>query len=125
MDSVFNRTDALSASAAFHLERTKVIQSNIANADTPGYRPKEVVFSRHLDEAMAMKRTDAKHLDVSGASGSGMRTVSVENRSGYDRNQVNMDEEMSKLAESSIMYKSMVESLKKELSKLNLVISGR
>ena len=123
MDSVFNRLDALSSSAAFHLERTKVIQGNIANADTPDYKPKDVIFSQHLDDAMALKRTDAKHIGTD--AGGGMKTVTLENTSGYDHNRVNLDEEMSKLAESSIMYKSMVESMKKEITKLNLVITGR
>jgi len=125
MNDVFARTDALSVSAAFHLDRTKVIQGNIANADTPGFRPKELTFSENLTSAMAMKKTDSKHLDVEGKSGGTLQTVTLEERGGYDRNRVDVDEEMSKLAESAIMYKSTVESLKKELSKLQLVISGR
>lgn len=124
MDSVFNRTDALSASAAFHLERTKVIQGNIANVDTPGYRTKELVFAEKMDNAMAMKTTDSRHLATAESSGK-LRTVTLKERDGYDYNRVNMDNEMAKLAESSIMYKSTVESMKKELSKLQTVITGR
>ncbi len=44
---------------------------------------------------------------------------------GYDGNKVNVEKEMAKLAESSIMYKSLAEALKKEISKMKLVISGR
>lgn len=125
MDGVFNRTDALSTSAAFHLDRTKVIQGNIANADTPGYRPKDISFSNRLDAEMAMKRTDSKHMGLEEQGENRIKTTMLDNGMGYDRNRVNLDEEMSKLAESSIMYKSTVESLKKELSKLSLVITGR
>lgn len=125
MDGIFARTDSLSTAAAFQLERTKVIQGNIANADTPGYKPKTIHFAKHLDDAMTMKRTDSKHIGIDGQTGAGVKTVVQESPSGYDRNSVNIDEEMSKLAESAIMYKSTVESMKKELSKLKLVISGR
>ncbi len=125
MDGVFTQTDALSTAAAFHLERTKVIQGNIANADTPGYKPKTVQFAKHLDDAIEMKRTDPKHMDLSADTAGSFKTVAMDSPSGYDRNSVNIDEEMSKLAESAIMYKSMVESMKKELSKLKMAISGR
>lgn len=125
MEGLFARTDTLSTAAAFQLERTKVIQGNIANADTPGYKPKTLHFSKHLDDAMAMKRTSPKHIDIAAQTGSGLKTVVQESPTGYDRNSVNIDEEMAKLAESAIMYKSTVESMKKELSKLKLVISGR
>ena len=50
-------------------ERAEVIASNIANADTPGYKAKGLDFKQALAQAtskqqMAMSRTNEKHFDV-------------------------------------------------------------
>src|SRR5512142_820434 len=42
------------------------ISGNLANVDTPGYRPKELVFDQELrraveKEGVAMRKTDEKH----------------------------------------------------------------
>ncbi|MRI83758.1 MAG: flagellar basal body rod protein FlgB [Nitratiruptor sp.] len=121
---MWEKIDKLKLGASFHLERTKVIQGNIANADTPNYRPKELLFHRELDKALQLKREDPRHIDPAGPS----QPWSIEEYGairGYDGNRVDVQEELAKLAESSIMYKALGETLKKEFSKLKLVIQGR
>lgn len=121
---MWEKIDKLTVGASYHLERTKVILSNIANADTPGYRPKELVFKEELEKSMPLKKSDPRHIDVETAQKS-FKEIELDNIRGYDDNRVDIQEELAKLAESSIMYKALGENLKKEFSKLKLVISGR
>ncbi len=121
---MWDKIDKLTFGASYYLERSKVIQSNIANADTPGYRPKELVFEEELKKSFPLKKTDPRHLDVDGRT-QGFKEVELDNIRGYDDNRVDIQEELAKLAESSIMYKALGENLKKEFSKLKLVINGR
>ncbi len=121
---MWDKVDNLSKMASYYLERTKVIQSNIANADTPGYKPKDLVFEKMVDDQLRLKREDPRHIDPN-LSGMKFRQIEQGDIRGYDDNRVDVQEELAKLAESSIMYKALGENLKKEFSKLKLVISGR
>ncbi len=125
MSDIWDITDKLSEKASYFLERTKVIQGNIANADTPFYKPKDLIFEKKLTEFIEMKVEDPKHINPFPEEKKEMKLVDVGKYSGYDGNKVNIEEELAKLAESSIMYKSLVESMKKELSKLKISITGR
>lgn len=125
MSEMFKKVDELSRMASFYLERTKVIQSNIANADTPGFEPKDIVFEKVLDKQIRLKKEDPKHIDPFFKEKFEKRVVDIGRYQGYDENRVDVQKELAKLAESSIMYKALVESMKKELSKLKLAITGR
>ncbi len=121
---MWDKIDALSNMASFYLERTKVIGSNIANADTPGYKPKDLTFEKEIQKSLELKKEDPRHIDPE-QKGEKFKEVELGDIRGYDDNRVDIQEELAKLAESSIMYKALGENLKKEFSKLKLVISGR
>ena len=121
---MWEKVDSLTNIASFYLERTKVIEGNIANADTPGYAPKDLLFERKVQEHLELKKEDSKHIDPE-AAGGGIKEITLSNIRGYDDNKVDIEEELAKLAESTIMYKALGENLKKEFSKLKLVINGR
>ncbi|WP_457569749.1 flagellar basal body rod protein FlgB [Desulfurobacterium sp.] len=126
MSDLWGKTDAISETAAYYLERSKVIQSNIANADTPGYTPKDLKFEKCLDDqTLKLKTTDPKHIEPKSCDKSKFKVVELNKIAGYDKNRVNVDEELGKLAETAIMYKTMVQSLHAELTKLKISITGR
>ncbi len=125
MSELFSHIDKLEEKASYFLERTKVIQSNIANADTPFYKPKDIIFENILTEQIKLKKTDPKHIDPFPEKRSSIKLVEQGKLTGYDQNQVNIEEELAKLAESSIMYKTLLESMKKEMAKLKYAITGR
>ena len=53
------------------MERQATISSNIANADTPGYKARELTFEASLEKATssaALRRTNASHMDANGNS---------------------------------------------------------
>ncbi|NPA12618.1 MAG: flagellar basal body rod protein FlgB [Aquificae bacterium] len=125
MSDLFSHLDDLQEKASFYLERTKVIQGNIANADTPFYRPVDIKFEKVFYQQVKLKRTHPKHLDPFPYKETRIQKYVINNFVGYDQNRVNVEEELAKLAESSIMYKTLLESMKKEMAKLKYAITGR
>ncbi|EDP73026.1 flagellar basal body rod protein FlgB [Hydrogenivirga sp. 128-5-R1-1] len=125
MSFLWNDLDKISETASYFLERTKIIQSNIANADTPNYKPKDLVFEKVLNENIQLKKDDPRHLSPDTKLEIKKYIVEDSYYSGYDKNKVDVEHELAKLSESSIMYKTLLEVMKKDLGKLKYAISGR
>jgi flagellar basal-body rod protein FlgB len=124
MDALFGKTiEMLSAILDFRSERHKVIASNIANIDTPNYRPKDIVFKEELKAligsgmGITMARSREKHLSERSISGDKADFEIID--SGES---VNLDIEMAKLAENNLMYNLTVELLARKFRGLNTVL---
>ena len=122
MQSLFGGTiNLLSNMLDFRAERHKVIVSNIANIDTPAYKPTDLVFEKTLKEAMVegiqgqMTRTHSKHLNPVQEKGSNYRIVSSGETVGIDR-------AMADLAENNLMYNLTAELLLRKFNGLNTVL---
>jgi flagellar basal-body rod protein FlgB len=107
--------------------REKVIANNIANVDTPNYKAKDVRFKAELDRAMhslEAKRTNPKHLSFH--SMNEKFTVATRGNLVYNHNgnNVDIDQEMSYLAENQIYYNALIERLNGKLTTLKTVIKG-
>ena len=124
MGGLFKELEPIAQVASFYFERSKVIQGNIANADTPFYRPRDLVFDRELEGALKLKKTDPRHIEPSDQGG-GYKVVGLNDENGYDANKVNLDKELAKLAETALMTRALNEVLRKEIGKLKLSILGR
>jgi flagellar basal-body rod protein FlgB len=120
MDILFNKTiEMLSTILDFRSERNKVIASNIANIDTRGYKPKELVFKKQLEDfidngtEVTMTKTDKRHL-----SEQSFHTFEVIN----SEEAVKIDNEMEKLAENNLMYNLTVELMARKFKGLDSVL---
>jgi flagellar basal-body rod protein FlgB len=92
--------------------RQKILTSNVANSDTPGYRAKDVSFQAEL----------AKSMDGSRGSYEVYETVpSMMNRDG---NTVSLDIEMQKVAENHLIYNSAAQILSMKFRMLKDVAKG-
>ena len=134
-DNLFSRsTETLEASLNHRLQRQKIIVSNIANAMTPGYRALGYDFESQLQKSIesskrgAMAATDARHLKGQGVSGDGSIKPDVHVKPtesvGNDGNTVDVDREMSELAENQILYNFTIEVLNRRLAMLRYGING-
>ena len=97
--NVFNMARAMAEHAA---QRQTVIARNIANADTPGYRARDISsFSEALSEngGFAMRATRTAHLNRAGASGPTWEEFEARSSLEPGRNGVSLEEEMVKAAE--------------------------
>lgn len=106
----------LSQAMTLRLKKHAAISGNIANADTPGYRPKAVSFEENLQRAVAQQS----------ASALGRVDVKVEQVDDgiprLDGNSVNMDKQMGQMTENSTMYQATAEFLRKKLGMMRRVI---
>ncbi len=116
------------------LERQHVINSNVANAETPGYRAIGYDFEEQLqalsgeEDNLPMKATNAKHYVNGMAEADGTFTPEVYVRPtesiGEDGNTVDVDQEMAAMAENQILYRATVELINKKLGTLKYAISN-
>jgi flagellar basal-body rod protein FlgB len=107
---------------ALHLRayRQELLGSNIANADTPNYKARDIDFARALREAggaggdLALARTHAVHLDDAGAGGvTGVKPAyRVPNQSALDGNTVEMDIERAAFAENALHYQFLLDRMR-------------
>ena len=106
--------DFQSQALSLRAERQRLIASNIANADTPGYVARDMDFSQALREATGqlpvtgqMAATQAGHLQpLAGARGeAGLRYAST-SQTNLDNNSVDMDRERATFAENAVKYEA-------------------
>lgn len=131
IDSGFDPTiGALNTSLNLRLTNQNVISSNIANADTPGYKAKAVEFESAFREALGvgdelkMADTNAKHI-VPRETDPVFPEI-YEDPNGVeslDGNTVDRAAEMAKMAENQILYDASAEMLKKKLGMLKYAVS--
>lgn len=86
--------------------RHGVLSSNIANADTPRYKAKDVDFESVLnDRTIAMKVTHPLHMKTdTGGLSEGIVTVSGEDWK--DENNVELDQEVAKMTGNALLYQA-------------------
>lgn len=126
-------TRALSTSGLTH----QVIAHNLANVDTPGFKRSEVLFQSQLAAALAEQdaqgsvlagvRTDARHLPIGvAADPAAVRpevVVRAETALRPDGNNVDLDAEMVRLSENTLMYQSLAQLVRSRFSQLRSVIN--
>ena len=118
--SLFGKTfGAVETSLDIANQRHGMITSNIANLDTPGYRVKDIDFKSAFKDALEgtsvnLSRTNPRHF--------GSKISCAEPALG-GADSVNIDREMSKLAENNLRYRTSVEVLLRKLSKLRFAIT--
>jgi flagellar basal-body rod protein FlgB len=113
--------------------RHDMITSNIANADTPGYK----AFDLMVEDAMRqtadsgetgfhMLRTDPAHINGRFSDMSELRShiveLSAENDLRGDGNTVDMEREMSNLSANQLLYKATAQIMKRKFDDLRKVI---
>ncbi|CAM3418484.1 flagellar basal body rod protein FlgB [Cytobacillus oceanisediminis] len=109
--------------------KQKVISQNIANADTPNYKAKDVsfkeVFQQAVNGSLEANKSGSRHFDFKGRPSSAQGVVTKRNVSyNHNGNSVDLDKEMSDLATNQIYYNAMIERMSGKFSSLQNVIRG-
>lgn len=115
--------------------RQELLASNIANADTPNYKARDIDFRAALERAqgggfapLALTATAPGHI-----GGAAQGAAALEAHTGYrrelqsavDGNTVNMDVERAAFAENSIHYEASVTFINGLLQGMQRAISGQ
>jgi flagellar basal-body rod protein FlgB len=123
----------LPAALKLQSRRTEVIAANLANADTPNYKARDVDFRAALAQAGApgstlrLAGTDARHLGTAG--GTAATDDSLKYRTplapSLDGNTVDAHLEQASFAENAVRYQSTLTFLNGKFRSLMTAITGQ
>ncbi len=121
--------DALRSAMNISSERNRLLTSNIANVDTVGYRPSDVDFKKALDQALdrseapPLAHTHGTHFSRGAGDGDLLAGARVQE----DQPVVDIDQQMTRLAENNLQYRTQSEMLLRKLSliKYSITEGGR
>jgi flagellar basal-body rod protein FlgB len=129
-------------------ERQRILASNIANADTPGYIARDINFKETLNNMTqtngsahfqsnrtnfnnsAATATHAQHLALNGASSSqltGASTIAYAEQSqpSADGNSVDMDRERASFVDNSVRYEATLRFINSQAKTILSAIQGQ
>ena len=109
--------------------RQQVLSNNVANIDTPSFKRSDVDFQTVLGTvlgeksgALSLKLTAQKHIpglaNVGGSAIVTDRSTSLRN----DGNNVDVDKEMTNVAENGLYYNSLTSAISSQLGLLRMVL---
>ena len=116
--------------------RQRVIASNLANEETPGYRASELNFMDQLRSAhqgrlpVVLAATQPRHFGLHGAQGvqavAGKLSEVPAGDLPLDANSVNLELEMAKLSDNAMQYNTAATIIAKKFQGLlNVIREGR
>lgn len=109
----------------YRTSRHEAMASNVANADTPGYRAVDVTFGQTLAKArLALQTTHPRHRVGSSVEGRD-HIVFSGGEPRRDGNDVNVDREMAQLARNQIEYQFLSRALAGRFRRFKEAITGR
>jgi len=99
-------------------KRTEMLASNIANADTPGYKAIDLDFKAALQQSVnerknagALTTTHSNHIALNTSANNVETLYRVPNQSSLDGNTVDEQLEKSAFAENALRYQASLEFL--------------
>ncbi len=112
----------------FRLERGNMVNANLANLDTPGYTPVELKFDEQLADFLAGRNppqiavTDSTHAGAAQIAPRGETEYDFFALPDADGNSVDLDHEMSKLAENQLLYRATTKVYSKRMALIKYAI---
>lgn len=110
--------------------RTEVLAANIANADTPHYKARDLSFSQVLESAasqpLKMATTHARHQAQANAASADAGTLlyRMPHQPAADGNSVEVDVEQAQFADNALRYQTSLRFLSGRINSLRHAISG-
>ncbi|MFD1705876.1 flagellar basal body rod protein FlgB [Siminovitchia sediminis] len=105
----------------------EITAQNIANADTPNYKGKQVTFQKALNEALSastLRVSDDRHITNGQKRDSAVISANRQVQYAHNGNNVDIDKEMSDLAANQIYYSLLTDRLSGKFQSLQNVIKG-
>jgi flagellar basal-body rod protein FlgB len=121
-------------SLGLRAQRQQLLASNIANADTPNFKARDIDFNSALQSALShngqttpgLAKTAASHISSSAETGPGNSLLlyrSVQQGS-VDGNTVDMDVERNQFADNAIRYEAGLTMISLQIKNLLAAIQG-
>jgi flagellar basal-body rod protein FlgB len=141
--------DFHSKALVLRAERQRLIASNIANADTPGYAARDLNFKEAMSNATGSSlsggvtankssaqgsrddgTTHAKHIPVSGSTigtlgGASGLAYTVQSQPSLDSNSVDLDRERANFTDNSVRYEATLRFINGQSKTILSAIQGQ
>lgn len=110
-------------------ERVSVLAANLANADTPNFKARDLDFARVLageqGPALALVATNAAHLNTeAGARGGADLRYRIPFQPSLDGNTVEVPIEQAAFAENAVRYQASLMFINRKIAALETAITG-
>ena len=132
LDRLTDSLDFQGQALGLRSQRQRLIASNIANADTPGYVARDIDFQQALREATGsaptarLAATRAGHLGGRAAGGAEPGLVyATASQTNLDRNTVDMDRERASFADNSVKYEATLRFINGNVRTMLEAIKGQ
>lgn len=100
--------------------RTQLLAENIANADTPQYKSRDIDFNRvlsgEINQQVSMQVSQRGHIDASANALDASIEYRVPDHSSADGNTVSMEKEQAAFADNTVRYQTTLTILSRRLS---------
>ena len=112
--------------------RAELLASNLANADTPNYKARDIDFKQALQQAEAgtavapMKQTNAKHLQADGFTDGTSSELLYRNplQPSVDGNTVDSQQEKAQFIQNAMQYQASLNFLSGKIKNLMSALRG-
>ena len=140
LDKMTNRLDFQGNALMLRAERQRLLASNIANADTPGYVARDMKFAEALTAATSGKgamsvsqearggnygTSDPGHIPLSGYSERSTVGYAVQTQPTLDNNSVDMDRERAAFMDNAVRYEATLRFINGQAKTMLSAIQGQ
>lgn len=116
--------------------RQQTLASNIANADTPHYKARDMDFKAALESALGgafggggpveLALTSSRHIGAKGGNATDKTLLyRTETQSSVDGNTVDLDVERAAFAENAVQYEALINFINGRLRTMQQAIQGQ
>ena len=124
--------ELLSHALDFRSANHNVISGNLANVDTPGYKPQELSFDKELERAVekndiSLTKSNSKHFSYYTGSfdqGSPQFEMHPMERPLTGSTRLNIEREMAKMSQNNLLYEASASLLSKKFEALKTAIES-
>ena len=120
LSNAYNYVNVLGKAADASWTRNDILANNIANADTPGFKRKDVQFETYLKNAVA--GTDSLNETVANIDLNELNCTTYTDQANlsyrYDGNNVDINTENVELAKNQLKYYTLMNSMSQDFSLL-------
>ena len=132
ISGAFDYVDMLNKAADVSWKRNEVLNNNIANVDTPGYKRQDVTFSTYLETELNSTKgnnrikTLTKRPEDMDADGVYYNVYTDYGNMSYrlDGNNVDIETETVELASNQLLYNGLIDSMSAEFGRIKTVIGN-
>ena len=118
LSNAYNYINVLGKAADASWTRNDILANNIANADTPGFKRKDVQFETYLANAVAETIDNIDLNELNCTTYTDQSNLSYR----YDGNNVDINTENVELAKNQLKYYTLMNSMTQEFSRLKTAL---